>query len=68
MLPFTGANDDGAVGIRAIANRGGLTIAQNPQEAEYPFMVQAAIATKKIKYIWSLATIRNFLLQLDNNT
>ena len=65
---LTGANDDGAVGIRAIANRGGLTIAQNPQEAEYPFMVQAAIATKKIKYIWSLATIRNFLLQLDNNT
>lgn len=64
---LTGANDDGAIGISAIAKRGGLTIAQNPQEAEHPFMVQAAIATKRIKYIWSLATIRNFLLQLDNN-
>lgn len=65
---LTGANDDGTIGIGTIARRGGLTIAQNPQEAEYPFMVQAAIATKKIGYIWSLETIRNFLLQLDNHT
>ena len=65
---LTGANDDGAIGISAIGKRGGLTIAQNPQEAEYPFMVQASIATKRIKYIWSLATIRNFLLKLDNHS
>lgn len=65
---LTGANDDGAIGMTAIAKRGGLTIAQNPQEAEYPFMVQASIATKSVKYIWSLATIRNFLLQLGNHS
>lgn len=65
---LTGANDDGALGISAIGKRGGLTIAQNPQEAEHPFMVQASIATKKIKYIWSLATIRNFLLKLDKHS
>src|SRR5688500_7967200 len=55
---LTGANDDGAIGIAAIEKSGGLTIAQNPQEAEHPFMVQASIATKRIKHIWSLATIR----------
>ncbi|HEY9488079.1 MAG TPA: chemotaxis protein CheB [Chryseosolibacter sp.] len=65
---LTGANDDGAMGITAIGKRGGLTIAQNPQEAEYPFMVQASIGTKRVKYIWSLATIRNFLLKLDNHS
>lgn len=65
---LTGANDDGAIGMTAIAKRGGLTIAQNPQEAEYPFMVQASIATKSVKYIWSLATIRNFLLQLGTHS
>jgi two-component system chemotaxis response regulator CheB len=65
---LTGANDDGAAGIIAIAKSGGLTIAQNPQEAEFPFMVQASIATKSVKYIWSLATIRNFLLHLGNQS
>jgi two-component system chemotaxis response regulator CheB len=64
---LTGTNDDGAMGITAISKRGGLTIAQDPKEAEYPFMVQASIKTKRIKYIWSLATIRNFLLQLGNH-
>lgn len=62
---LTGANDDGATGISTIAKMGGLTIAQNPQEAAYPYMVQAAIDTKRVKYIWSLSAIRKFLLQVE---
>ena len=62
---LTGANNDGAMGICAIADRGGLTIAQNPQEAAHPSMVQAAIDTMKVNYIWPVSTIRNFLLQLS---
>lgn len=61
---LTGANDDGAAGVIAIGKRGGLTIAQNPDEAEYPYMTQASIGTKKINFIWSLTTIANFLLKL----
>ncbi len=65
---LTGANDDGAAGITAIQREGGLTIAQNPQEAQYPFMAQASIRTNCIHYIWSLATIRNFLLKTGERT
>lgn len=61
---LTGANDDGAGGISAISKSGGMTIAQNPDEAQYPYMVQASIDTGCVRYVWSLATIRNFLLQI----
>ena len=40
---LTGANKDGAAGLLAIKKQGGLTIAQSPEEAEYPYMPQAAI-------------------------
>ncbi len=65
---LTGANNDGAAGVTAIANNGGLTICQNPDEAEYRSMVQASIDTKRIRHVWSLILIRNFLLKLCNNT
>ena len=40
---LTGANHDGAQGLRLIRELGGLTIAQDPATADYPFMPQAAI-------------------------
>jgi two-component system, chemotaxis family, protein-glutamate methylesterase/glutaminase len=60
---LTGASNDGAAGIKAIARNGGLTIAQNPAEAEYPYMPQASIDTKKIKHVWTLQEIKKFLLE-----
>ena len=42
-IVLTGANKDGAAGLLAIKKNGGLTIAQSPAEAEYPYMPQAAI-------------------------
>lgn len=62
---LTGANDDGASGVTAIGKCGGLTIAQDPDEAQFPIMTQASIDTKMIRYIWSLSMIRNFLLKLS---
>jgi two-component system, chemotaxis family, protein-glutamate methylesterase/glutaminase len=62
---LTGANDDGASGMIAIGKCGGLTIAQDPNEAQFPFMTQASIDTKTIRHIWSLSMIRNFLLKLS---
>jgi two-component system chemotaxis response regulator CheB len=61
---LTGANSDGAAGIGAVKISGGLTIAQDPDEAQFPFMPKAAIETKKVKYIWTLAEIQNFLLKI----
>lgn len=61
---LTGANDDGAAGISAIAKYGGLTIAQQPAEAEFAFMPQSAIATGKVKHCWPLKEIKEFLLTI----
>lgn len=40
---LTGANADGAEGLRRIAERGGLTIVQDPETAESPTMPAAAL-------------------------
>jgi two-component system chemotaxis response regulator CheB len=42
---LTGANDDGANGLRRVKRRGGLTIVQDPETAEKRSMPDAAIAT-----------------------
>jgi two-component system chemotaxis response regulator CheB len=41
---LTGANSDGARGLRAIADAGGLTLVQRPDLAYAPAMPQAALA------------------------
>jgi two-component system chemotaxis response regulator CheB len=40
---LTGANDDGCRGVLAVKEAGGLTIAQDPEEAERPEMPLGAI-------------------------
>lgn len=42
---LSGAGADGALGVRAIKEGGGLVFAQDPGEAEYPMMPRSAIAT-----------------------
>ena len=41
---LTGANEDGAAGLRRIADRGGLAIVQDPETAARRAMPDAAIA------------------------
>jgi two-component system chemotaxis response regulator CheB len=43
-IVLTGANADGAAGLRRIAARGGLAIVQDPASAEVPVMPSAALA------------------------
>jgi len=61
---LTGASSDGAAGIRAIKERGGLTIAQDPEHALFPAMPQAAIDTGSIHTILTTGEIKNFLLSM----
>lgn len=63
---LTGSNKDGAAGIRAIARKGGLTIAQDPTDADFKEMPQAAIRTGAVKHIFDLSRIKDFLLDLPN--
>jgi two-component system chemotaxis response regulator CheB len=41
---LTGASADGAAGLAAVNEAGGLTIVQAPEEAQVPTMVQSALA------------------------
>jgi len=61
---LTGANNDGAAGIVAIKKNGGLTIAQDPAEAQFPFMPEAAIQTKAVQHVLTLSEINNFLSKI----
>ncbi|MCK4957577.1 MAG: chemotaxis protein CheB [Candidatus Cloacimonetes bacterium] len=51
---LTGANSDGTEGMKIIKQNGGLTIAQNPLEAEFPIMPQSAIDSGSIDLILTL--------------
>jgi len=61
---LTGASDDGATGIKTIKQNKGLTIAQDPNEAQFPFMPRAAIETGGVDMIWPIKNIQQFLLEL----
>ncbi len=48
---LSGADSDGAIGIKRIKERGGLTVAQDPTEAEHDSMPRAAIETGMIDWV-----------------
>ncbi|HXE49757.1 MAG TPA: CheR family methyltransferase, partial [Ramlibacter sp.] len=52
---LSGADSDGAIGIKRIKERGGLTVAQDPQEAEHLGMPHAAIATGMVDWVLPVA-------------
>ncbi len=54
---LTGTGSDGALGIKEIKEQGGLTIVQDPNEAEYDGMPQSAIATGIVDLVLPLAEI-----------
>jgi len=48
---LSGADGDGTIGVKRIKERGGLTIAQEPEEARHSGMVQSAIATGMVDWV-----------------
>jgi two-component system chemotaxis response regulator CheB len=61
---LTGANADGAQGLKTIKECGGLAIAQNPKTAESPYMPHAAINMTEVDHILNLEQIVPLLLRL----
>src|SRR5665213_469598 len=51
---LTGANRDGADGIKCVKKNGGTTIAQQPETAQHGVMPLAAIETGCVQYIFTL--------------
>jgi len=63
-LILTGANQDGAQGLKKIKARGGITIVQEPSTAQSPIMPAAAIADVAVDWILGLSDISNLLVNL----
>ena len=61
---LTGANHDGAEGLASITRSGGLSIVQDPREAETPIMPQTAIDFCRPTLILKLDEIHHTLLDL----
>jgi two-component system chemotaxis response regulator CheB len=61
---LTGANNDGALGLNYIKNRGGTTIVQDPQTADSPYMPKAALSKTPADYILTLQEIGDLLVKL----
>lgn len=64
---LSGANDDGADGLRAIGAAGGLMVVQDPATALVPTMPQAALARCAAPHVLPPAGIADLLAQLHRD-
>ncbi len=61
---LTGGGTDGAVGVKAVKEGGGLILVQDPAEAEYASMPNSAIASGVADFVLPLAQIAEKLPEL----
>src|SRR5271166_1712077 len=66
-IVLSGAGSDGAVGIKAVKEAGGIILVQDPEEAEYSSMPQNAIATGIADFVLPVREIAKSLPQLIRN-
>ena len=62
---LTGARDDGKVGMRALKQRGGITIIQDPQEAPFPSMPMSVMHDIEVDYLLPVGEIAPMLDRLS---
>jgi two-component system chemotaxis response regulator CheB len=62
---LSGANRDGALGMKHIKDRGGLTIVQEPTECMIDTMPKAALGVTKIDEVMKVDQIIQFFKELD---
>ncbi|MEP0871876.1 chemotaxis protein CheB [Trichocoleus desertorum AS-A10] len=61
---LSGALDDGTVGLELIKSKGGIAIAQDPNEAVFDSMPRSAIANVEIDYVLPATDIASILTKL----
>lgn len=61
---YSGANKDGALGMKAIKDKGGITIIQDPEESMMNTMPMSAKSVTEIDFCLESEKITNFLLDL----
>jgi two-component system chemotaxis response regulator CheB len=63
---LTGANQDGAEGLKRIKQRGGFTIVQDPATAQMAIMPKAALETGKADLVLHLSEIGPYLADITS--
>jgi two-component system CheB/CheR fusion protein len=61
---LSGAGSDGSLGVRAIKEEGGITFAEDPDEAAQPGMPQSSIDTSCIDFVLGPSAIGDELMRL----
>ncbi len=61
---LSGANKDGAFGLKKVHDNGGITIVQDPSECEVKTMTQAALQHTQADYVYTTDQIIRFLSKL----
>ena len=61
---LSGANADGADGLRYAAAKGGVTVVQDPKTASVSYMPEQAILTSKINYVLNQQELLQFIRSL----
>lgn len=61
---LTGAGSDGAVGVKAVKEAGGIILVQDPAEAEHPAMPTAAISTDVVDFVLPIRQLAERLSEL----
>ncbi|HEX6293263.1 MAG TPA: chemotaxis protein CheB [Herpetosiphonaceae bacterium] len=64
---LTGSLDDGTAGLQAIKTRGGIAVAQAPEDALYPSMPRSAVENVAVDYCLPMAQMASLLAELANN-
>ena len=64
---LSGTDSDGVIGLKHIKAQGGVTIAQDPAEAEYDIMPRAAIDTGMVDWVLRAAQMPPKLIEFVQN-
>jgi two-component system, chemotaxis family, protein-glutamate methylesterase/glutaminase len=65
---LTGLLDDGTAGMSTIRRSGGITIVQNPNEADYPDMPLSVLENMDVDYVESLSKMGELLSEIITAT
>jgi two-component system chemotaxis response regulator CheB len=63
-----GFGSDGVQGLTNLQNRGGMTVAQHPDEASFPFAPQKAVETGVVEEILNAGEIASHLMRYRNQS
>ena len=64
---LSGTDSDGAIGLKHIRAQGGVTIAQDPNEADYDSMPVTAISTGMVDWVLPVAAMPDKLMEFVRN-